>query len=206
MRRPAGSTSAEISSAPAASPCRRSSAESPADARRTALDLRLADERAAGPADDPAQEPVALELAEGLADGHPADAERLGEVALGRKPRAGRELGPTRSRPRAARRSPRAAASSRARASMSKAESIARSLGARAPYCLDRYSWTAGLMRTSPSCTPQVERSFGRYLVACGTYLVGSSSSRSSASLRRRPRPRRCSGTRAERLVNRRAR
>jgi len=44
------------------------------------------------PPDDPAQEPIALEFAESLPDGHPADAERLGEVTLGRELRAGHEL------------------------------------------------------------------------------------------------------------------
>ena len=52
---------------------------------------RLGHERPACPPDDAAQQAVALEVAERLAHRHPADAERLGQVALGRKAGAGSE-------------------------------------------------------------------------------------------------------------------
>ncbi len=56
------------------------------------LDLPLRDERAAVPAFAPDQEAFTFELAERLAEGHPADAEALSKDALRRQPGAGREL------------------------------------------------------------------------------------------------------------------
>ena len=52
---------------------------------------RLGHERPACPPDDAAQQAVALEVTECLAHRHPADAERLGQVALGRQAGAGSE-------------------------------------------------------------------------------------------------------------------
>ena len=56
------------------------------------LDPRLGDERAAGAARGRGPGRRRLELGERLAQGHPADAETLGEVALAREPVAGGEL------------------------------------------------------------------------------------------------------------------
>ena len=82
VRRPAGSTSAEIGSTLDAPPCATQLGREPVGAREDhASTVGLADERPSGPSDDPAQKTVALELSERLPDGHPADAERLGEAA-----------------------------------------------------------------------------------------------------------------------------